>query len=173
MKPSSFALALALVAVPGAGAAQILPPLPPPGSAEGRAALLGESSYEENGPIPPGARIVTRQRVGLIATGASFFGTAWFLSACFGSFGVEDDGHRSDWLFVPVLGPFVQAAISEHASNGAVTIMVFDGLVQATGLAMLIGGITHPVRSFASDGPRWSLLPSFGRGPGASLRVVF
>jgi len=97
--------------------------------------------YEEGDPIPPGYRLDSRVRKGLVIGGAVTFGVPWFFSAMIASI-VDSGSIRSDaWpLFIPALGPFI--AMGTLDSEGAGTFwLALDGVAQAGGLAMLIAGI--------------------------------
>ncbi len=192
MKTSVVAFALSVATVPlSAGAQTQDPPPPPPPPMQPWRAYVPPAyqsarpprpvliPYEEGTPVPPGARIVTRPRLGLIITGASIFGSVWLLTAMAGTL-VSSSGSRDEglWLALPVIGPFVYAAASDRVSSAGAFWLVFDGLVQGGALTMLVVGATNPGRYVAYDqvvarAPRWMLTPGFAGGPGASLRVTF
>jgi hypothetical protein len=76
------------------------------------------------------------------------------------------------WLFVPVLGPFVQMAKPDDQSLPD-SILFLDGLGQAGGLAMLIAGMAFPRDVLVrNDLATVSLVPmTFGKG-GSGLGLV-
>ena len=105
--------------------------------------------YEEGEPIPHGYHADTRVRTGLVVGGAVTFGVMYLFSVLAGS--VMNDvanrpygssSARGDFLFVPVVGPFLQ--LTKTDSSSGYTILVIDGAAQAAGAAMLIAGITSP-----------------------------
>lgn len=189
----THAVTLALAALPATAGAQVLPDLPPPSAPPPAAAAAPPFysggvprppprpafvPYEEGDPIPPGARVVTRMRVGLITAGASIFGTFYFASALVGSLIGNSRDREGSWLFVPVVGPFAYAASLDDPSHSETAWMIVYGVIQGGGLAMLLGGALNPVRSLTYDraagsAPRWTLTPGFAGGPGASLHVTF
>jgi hypothetical protein len=98
-------------------------------------------NYEEGQPIPPGYRVETRARRGLIIAGAVTFGVTYLLSAFAASIAVDGGGSEEFGpLFVPVAGPFI--TIGTAGSEGTGTFaLVLDGVAQAGGIAMFIAGI--------------------------------
>jgi hypothetical protein len=74
----------------------------------------------------------------LIIAGAATFGSVYALNVLGASAGGDNAA-----LFVPVLGPFIEIG---HLNAGPLSglagvFLVLDGLAQAGGVAMLIGGI--------------------------------
>jgi hypothetical protein len=105
--------------------------------------------YEEGEPIPPGYHADTRIRSGLVVGGAVTFGVMYLFSVLAGSiindaadasYGNKSD--RGDFLFIPVVGPFLQ--MTKTSSSSGNTMLVIDGVAQAAGATMLIVGITSP-----------------------------
>lgn len=107
--------------------------------------------YEEGEPIPPGYHAETRIRSGLVVGGAVTFGVMYLISVLVGA-AMNDaakaesayggGGTRGDFLFVPVLGPFLQMS-KTSTSSGNVTLAI-DGIAQAGGAVMLVVGVTSP-----------------------------
>lgn len=184
MKAVTVALVLSVAMLPAAATAQVLPESPaseptasaPPASREpsSRPSLV---PYEEGAAVPPGARVVTQARFGLIAAGASIFGVNYFVSALLGTVLSIGRAEAAPWLLAPVVGPFAYVA-NRDASSFGTTWLIADGVLQGAGLVVLIVGIANPARFLAHDraaanAPRWSLTPGFAGGTGASLRVTF
>lgn len=102
--------------------------------------------------VQPPRRIVgyeLRPRYGMIAGGASMLGAVWAITAisalasqaaCSDTIFESGSLCRSTYwpLYVPVAGPFIQTAYEPHPALRA--LLVFDGLVQGTGLALIIAG---------------------------------
>lgn len=139
----------------------------------------------DGGPVPQGARVVSRSRSGLIAGGASMFGSAWFTSLIVG-LSVSDSRYASSdekalgWLAIPVVGPLITGAALRDVSSSGWTLIIFDTLLQSGGLAMLIYGMTHPAQYLSYDapraaqrGPRWSFVPGTAAGPGGTFSLRF
>lgn len=104
---------------------------------------------------PPPRTIVRydlRPRYGLIAGGASILGVAWLSTALAGLIvsaandicTIESGSTCTNaaWpLFLPVLGPFIELAYVQGPGTSTVRgLLVFDGILQAGGLAMIIAG---------------------------------
>lgn len=176
------ALSLSLAALPSAGDAQVGHGVPLAPLVNGRRPRPPSNAlipYEEGTPVPPGMRVATRVRAGLIAAGASIVGTTYLVTTVAGS-AIATAADRPDaaWLFAPVVGPWVYAASGEGVSGLGAFWLAVDGLLQGAGLAMLLGGALNPVRGLAyagveATGPRWTVAPGFAGGPGASLDVTF
>jgi hypothetical protein len=102
--------------------------------------------YEEGDPIPPGYHKRTRIRKGMVAAGAATFGALYVFSLLFAAAGdgicsAQNDQCKYGWrdLYIPVAGPFI--AIHDFGPGGGTAPLVIDGVGQAAGLALLIGGI--------------------------------
>jgi hypothetical protein len=95
-------------------------------------------TWNEGEEIPPGYHKGSRVRKGLVIAGSIMFGVAWVPTAVMMSFAAPIG-------ILPVFGPFVVAAQtgSSEGGGGVVTFwLVFDGLQQAVGLGLLIGGVS-------------------------------
>lgn len=107
---------------------------------------------------------------GLMVAGLVIFGASWSINAA--SAYLADE-----WkLAVPIVGPFMETqniytGPGSDANRLLVGLLVFDGLIEATGAIMLVAGaITHHrVRVF--DHPRVSVVPTVG--PGSTGLVAF
>lgn len=103
-----------------------------------------ELPYDEGQPIPPGYRVESHPRVGLIIGGSVSLGTLYLLSALSGAIMLDTNpGEKGAPLFAPVVGPFVAIGTLKASATGSF-LLVVDGLGQAAGLGMLIGGIAAP-----------------------------
>jgi hypothetical protein len=148
---------------PGQASAQAPPPPPPPGF-EPQAAPAPPGYYvpnsvaqsgprriddwQEGEPIPPGYHPITRIRKGLVIGGAVTFGTVYLINVLAAAIATDTCSVGAlgcstlSALYIPVAGPFVQLGNS-HSATGSFGL-VFDGLLQAGGAAMLIAGIAAP-----------------------------
>jgi hypothetical protein len=102
--------------------------------------------WEDGRPIPPGYHPDTRIRKGFVIAGSILFGSMYLLSALVAAAGADNEspghGNGEAALWIPGVGPFI-AMTSSSSSVGSLTLAI-DGLSQAAGLAMLIGGIVAP-----------------------------
>ena len=104
--------------------------------------------YEDGEAVPPGYHAETRIRTGLVVGGAVTFGVMYLFSVLAGSIindankGRYGDGTRGDFLYIPVLGPFLQMTKTDSSSGN--TTLVIDGVAQAAGVTMLIVGVSSP-----------------------------
>ncbi len=136
--------------------------------------------YEEGTPVPPGARVVTRPRVGLIAGGAGTLGGMWLLSSLIGAV-IVDAGSRDEsgyWMMIPVVGPFAFAAATDDLPGVGWFGLTMLGVAQVAGATMLVVGLANPGRYLAYDGvararPRWNLSPGAPGGYGATFSLSF
>lgn len=162
---------------PGYGPPPGYYPPPPPGyGAEYPPLGPKRMAFEEGQPVPPGYRVETRARRGLIVGGAVTFGVLYLLSAFTASVAV-DAGDSDDFgpLFIPVAGPFVTIGTAEAEGVGTFAL-VLDGVGQAGGVAMFIAGmVTEEKYLLRNDVAKISVTPmmvgesSFGLGLRGSM----
>lgn len=153
-----LAAAAALTLTSSDARAQSGVPAPPPPGFEGQAAppqgyyvpaSVAQSGprritdWEEGEPIPPGYHPITRIRKGLVIGGALTFGITYLITALSGAVVADvSAGNREAMrLVIPVAGPFT--LLSTGTASGDM-FLVFNGLVQAAGVGMLIGGLAAP-----------------------------
>jgi hypothetical protein len=88
----------------------------------------------------------------------------------------DDFSNQSGWLTVPVIGPWATLAAREkdcdfgvdydECNDGVQTLLIMDGLMQATGAAFLIWGVAAPKKRLVRT-DAWSFTPArIGRGYG-------
>jgi hypothetical protein len=147
-------------------------------------ALSGPSviqDWEDGEPIPPGYHRRARTRSGLIVAGSVTLGSLWLISAVIGATSVDSCRYggcqSAGFLFVPVIGPFIEMGRTGKGSATGELMLAVDGLGQAAGAAMLIGGMSSPkivlVRNdLASEPPKLAVQPYF-TGRSAGLRGSF
>jgi hypothetical protein len=140
------------------------------------------------GPIPMGMHLETRRPHGLVIAGAITFGASYIggalsLAACSGIVTTSCTPGMG-WLLVPVVGPFIAVGFAQTTESRA--LLVIDGVAQAAGLAMMLGGIftarTVLVEDpYARNGPsrrvpprvQWSVVPAGPVGtPGATFTLA-
>lgn len=140
--------------------------------------------WDDRQPIPPGYHPESEVRMGLVIAGASTLGALWLTSVVIGAVGAEtqeaidctfnecDQGDEWYPLFVPVAGPFIAAGTLD-ASGAGLGLLIFDGVVQAGGLAMLIAGLAAQKTVLRRDlgGLELELAPTAGP-QGGSLGVI-
>jgi hypothetical protein len=134
--------------------------------------------WDETQPIPMGYHAETRVRKGLIISGAVMLGVAYLYSALTAAIGADiyrGSGQNNPVaaLFVPVAGPFIEIGYSGSATGNV--LLVIDGLLQASGAAMIIGGIAAPKMVLVrNDLGSMSLTPlSVPHGTGMALTFNF
>jgi hypothetical protein len=120
--------------------------------------------YREGDPIPPGYQLVSEANTGLVVAGSLVLGGAYLGSVIYGASSTDNGG---SWLFLPVFGPWGAmlnrktpcsddgAAVSVDDLNDmgqdcakelvseaqTIAILLVDGIVQAAGAGLLIGGL--------------------------------
>ena len=131
------------------------PGYPPPSYAYAQPPASGpeEVDAEEGRPPPPGYHAETRYRKGLVITGPIVLGVPYLFSL---SAATTSNTTGDGWLAVPVLGPFIDLSVRKKdvcatsdtlscaGDSGTRAVLVFDGLMQATGAALLIIGLATP-----------------------------
>jgi hypothetical protein len=134
-------IAAALVLAPAAAFAEDEAPQAKP--ANGGYVVPQAVAYE-GGKVPENATIEKRPNLALIGTGIGIFAAAYVPSvitaivAC----GPQKDCSATGgaaWLYFPVVGPFITAAMS--TSTGGAALAAFDGGLQVTGAAIAIAGL--------------------------------
>jgi hypothetical protein len=101
-------------------------------------------NWEPGRPVPPGYRQETRARKGLVIGGSATLGGLYLYSIVLADEESDNlNGQDYTWLWIPVLGPFVQMT-KANDSNLPDSILFLDGIGQAGGLAMLITGLAFP-----------------------------
>ena len=104
-------------------------------------------------PVPPGYHPETQMRTGLVIAGSVTLGASWLtlgvlpgaivVSACT-SLDSSECTVAGGVLMIPVLGPFLTMPVIASYSDidgAAIALLTVDGLIQSSGLAMLIAGI--------------------------------
>jgi hypothetical protein len=133
--------------------------MPPPQQAPAGPRKI--TDWEDGEPIPAGYHKVSHVRVGLIVGGAVTFGVTYLLTALSGAI-VADVGSipatgcktacsSAKPLLIPLAGPWI---VLPNVTNSTATgsfFLVIDGLVQAAGIGMIIGGIAAPKTDLVRD----------------------
>jgi hypothetical protein len=125
-------------------------------------------------PIPSGYRPSTHIRKVLVITGAVLFGAAYLWSATYamlpGLVGGEGSS-QAPYLFVPVVGPFLQMGKSGNTTAGNCWLAL-DATAQVGGVAMFVVGLAVPKTVLVRDdygsrrGFELALSPMLGPGLG-------
>jgi hypothetical protein len=123
------------------------------------------------GRIPDYAHIETKPNVGLIATGIATFGTAYlgaFLYALGTCSAQMECRPGSNWLYLPIAGPFIAAATAP--TTGGAALAAFDGGVQVLGATLAIAGFLAPKKfvMWQDKAAKLELVPT-GAGVGLTL----
>jgi hypothetical protein len=110
--------------------------------------------YEEGQPIPPGYYLEESVRRGPIIAGIIVLAVPYAIGFSVAS--ALDFQDTTAWLLVPVVGPWLTLATREDVCDpGATycdddrairTLLVLDGLVQGTGAALLVWGMTSTTK---------------------------
>jgi hypothetical protein len=135
-------------------------------------------SYDPDRGAPAGYKVFEERNTALLAGGAATLGALWVASVIAGGF-IEDsnptyyyDGsgytsaqNKHGWpMWIPVVGPFITIG-SSHSDSAGTTPLVFDGVGQAAGLAMIIAGLVVPKKvlkfQFQSTSSEVALRPAF------------
>jgi len=118
----------------------------------------------DGGPVPAGYHVEEQSRRGPIIAGAVVIGSAYALGLAVAS--TENFPNSTGWLVVPVLGPWITLA-SRHRQvpscsefgcdstsdddNTTRTMLILDGLTQATGTILLAYGLSSSRKVIARD----------------------
>jgi hypothetical protein len=157
-----------------------------------------ELRYVEGRPIPAGYHLESRPRKGLVVAGPIIFGVPYFLSLSVAASSRFEPDH---WLYAPLVGPFLDLAnrkedctaspgqfgTNYYCDDDSTTrfFLMFDGLMQVSGMAMLVLGLALPQQLLVRDDApftgskaktfAWSIAPQkFGRsGYGVGMAAIF
>jgi len=137
-----------------------------------RRAASRDLPYSEGEPIPPGYHLEEHVRKGLVIGGAVTTGTLWMFSA---TAAVGDDfNHKTGYLMVPALGPWLMLAAGGGRDNcstdymgrstcsidaGVRALLFLDGVVQTAGAVMFAFGIGYPSKRLVPNNMNLSLAP--------------
>lgn len=169
-----------------AGAAAASPASPPQARSASLVASNDSSTSEgpytpptvvpyEGGRIPKDATIEERTRKGLlvggivVAASAYSISLAYALSTCSAQ---QACRAGSDWLYVPILGPFVTSAKSP--TTGGAALAAFDGALQLGGVAMVVASALFPQKVVVTPGhASWKVEPvHMGSGMGVGVTMT-
>ncbi len=103
--------------------------------------------WHDGEPIPWGYHRVERVRKGEVISGAILFGVPYIISSMIASAGADlasgtSESNPAGWLYLPVLGPFIEISKSDSASVNE--FLVIDGLCQGIGAALFFHGLYTP-----------------------------
>jgi hypothetical protein len=141
--------------------------LPPPPPSQ-PTVIYGQPGY---GP-PPGVYTPppqevdtgrTRPRLGLVISGAAMFGASYITSVFTGAMIMEAGHDDGAFLYIPAVGPLIcAAACGSDDEPLAATLLVFDSLIQITGITLFALGfaLQTPVYERAEiEGPQLAVAP--------------
>lgn len=112
--------------------------------------------YEEGQPIPEGYILTESVRRGPVIAGAIVFGVPYVLSVSVATGNQMENA--TGWLLIPGVGPFITLASREDncdpindgfcdtEDEGERTLLTLDGLMQTTGLVLLIWGLASKTK---------------------------
>jgi hypothetical protein len=141
--------------------------------------------YDDNprGPVPFGYHLETHKGRGLIVAGIVLFGSGWLLSLLgAGTAALNETGQAGTRgnvpVAVPLAGPFIALGTSKDARQTSAigALFLFDGLSQAGGVAMFIGGMVKEEKLYVRNdvGRRDLRIPNVAIGPrGGALTWAF
>jgi hypothetical protein len=127
-------------------------PLPPVAQADAPAAIppvkltrKERKQWRATDPVPPGYRVETGMRFGMLVPGAVLFAMSYGVAAAVG-IGANESVYRL--CLIPVVGPFLPLAV-DPGPVGAVggLILILDGVVQVLGATLFTLGVTIPKTS--------------------------
>lgn len=151
------------------------PPGQPPAPTDDRPKYL---PYREGEPAPTGYYLEERARRGPIIAGAIVFGIPYALGLSIAA-GADFD-NQSGYLAIPVAGPWITMAARDECDDDPNdydidcagdstlrTFLVLDGLMQATGAALFIWGVTSKTHRYVRNDVGLRLSPArVGKGYG-------
>lgn len=105
-------------------------------------------SYNEGDPVPPGYRVESRTRTGLVIGGSIVFGVFYGFALA----GARPSNSDTHLLYVPVIGPVLYGNTLDGAWAGVARFFLWiDAFAQAGGAAMLIVGLIPKTELVRND----------------------
>jgi hypothetical protein len=129
----------------------------------------------EGGDIPSNARLVTQPNYYLLGTGIGLFGASYAgaliyaLSTCSAQ---ETCRGGSNYLYIPIVGPFITAAANETPTTGGRALAAFDGGVQVFSAALAVASFVWPKKLVMWQGKSAALKVTPMSGVGAPGSVI-
>lgn len=129
-----------------------------------------ELPYEEGDPIPPGYKLRSSPRRGLVIAGSVVTGVFWAISVTTAA--GNDFDNKTGYLLVPGIGPWLTLAAggakdrdcSTNYCNadrsGVRALLTLDGLVQTAGAAMFVAGFAFPRKRLVREDVTISFAPT-------------
>lgn len=144
----------------------------------------------DGGEVRQGYHVEERLRRGPLIAGPIVLGVPYVLGLTIASeYGFRN---QSGWLVVPVVGPFITAATRDkdcidtyestdspdgecQEEGGMRTVLIMDGLAQATGAILMLWGLTSPVKvQIRNDVANVNVAPTkVGTGYGVAATGTF
>jgi hypothetical protein len=129
-----------------------------------------ELRYVEGRPIPAGYHLETRPRKGLLISGPIIFGVPYLFSM---SVAASSRYSPDQWLYAPVVGPFIDLASRKNDCDSFVTggtsstttcpsdsgtrfLLMVDGIMQVAGATMFVLGLALPQHLLVRDDAPYS-----------------
>ena len=129
--------------------------------------------YTQGEPIPNGYVLQRYTPKGYIIAGSITFGVGYGLGFLAATSNTRDKDFNSNWLFLPVLGPFIGLTTQHQTcsygtppadcgrNDGTIVALLALGGLQIVGASLFTYGVTHPrVRLVRQTYPQWVLAPA-------------
>jgi len=132
----------------------------------------------EGGAIPKDAKLVSQPNLPVLGAGIGLFAASYAgaliyaLSTCSAQ---ETCRGGSSFLYIPVIGPFITAAVNETPTTGGRALAAFDGGVQLVGGALAVAAFVWPKKfvMWQSKSASVSVTPTtMGAGTSAGVAVT-
>jgi hypothetical protein len=190
MRALATALALPFLIVTSEARAQSAAPAQPASQPAQEAPWVDTRHWREGDPVPPGYHVEDLPRSGLVKAGYIVTGIPYFFSVVTAL--AASNNNESGWLLVPFAGPWITMgrrdygcdADAMHQTTGnalscvadvfVVMGLIFDGVVQATGGALLLSGYVATKPGLVRNDARLRLTPvRIGGGAGLAASGEF
>jgi len=129
-----------------------------------------ELPYEDGDRIPPGYKLRSTPRRGLVISGAIITGVFWMISVTTAVGNDYDD--KTGYLLVPGIGPWLTLMAGGGKNrqcstdfcnadrSGVRALLTLDGLIQTTGAAMFAAGFAFPRKRLVREDVTVSFAPT-------------
>lgn len=148
------------------------PPKPPTGGY-----IVPSFLPYEGGKLPTDATLTREPNMTLVGAGLTVLGLSYVPSVIAAAATCPPQSECKatpgvGWLYLPIVGPFVTAALA--SSPGGAALAAFDGAVQITGAALAVAGVVAQKKlvMWQDKNAKLTITPGAGNAAGVSLTLT-
>jgi hypothetical protein len=147
---------------------------PPPKPRSPNEYVVPNSVAYEGGRIPKEATLTKQPNMALVGAGLGVIATAYIPSVITAAVSCPPQADciakGAGWLYLPVVGPFITAAMAP--TIGGAALAAFDGGIQTTGAVLAIAGLVAQKKFVVWQDKTTSLHVTPGAGANAGISIT-